>query len=131
MTMRKIKLSTYFLKRLKILRKKYPNIMKDVDGLLAQLEEGETPGDRLQGFDESIKVFKVRLPNRDAGRGKSGGYCVIYYMRIDDAILLVLIYSKTEMEDVPSDELIAAIEVAEQESLENKDEQTDTLTGEE
>lgn len=30
----------------KKLRKKYPNIMRDVDPLITQLENGETPGDR-------------------------------------------------------------------------------------
>lgn len=55
-------------------------------------------GDKVQGTDYTI--FKVRIRNSDVSRGKSGGYCVIYYLKTPKAIILVTIYSKTEQSDV-------------------------------
>jgi len=50
-------------------------------------------------------VYKVRLPNPSAQRGKSGGFRVIYYVKLADAVMLVTIYSKTEQTDISADEL--------------------------
>jgi mRNA-degrading endonuclease RelE of RelBE toxin-antitoxin system len=52
--------------------------------LVNQLEQGETPGDQIQGTGHS--VYKVRLPNTDAQRGKSGGYRVIYYLKTSSKV---------------------------------------------
>jgi mRNA-degrading endonuclease RelE of RelBE toxin-antitoxin system len=62
------------------------------------LKNGETPGDRLQDIENYI-AYKVRLPNRDMQRGKSGGYRVIYYVRTADRIFLMRIYTKSEQEN--------------------------------
>ena len=48
-------------------------------------------------------VYKVRLPNRSARRGKSGGFRVIYQERDGVLVLLLLIYSKTERADIPDE----------------------------
>ena len=45
-------------------------------------------------------VYKARLPNRSAQRGKSGGFRVIYYVQIEDLVTLLTIYSKTEETDI-------------------------------
>jgi mRNA-degrading endonuclease RelE of RelBE toxin-antitoxin system len=95
-----------FLDRLKRLKKKYPRIADDLQPLINELEKGQTSGDRLQG--QSGVAYKVRLPNRDAQRGKSGGYRVIYYARTEDIFYLLTIYSKSEMINV-SDALIAQL----------------------
>jgi mRNA-degrading endonuclease RelE of RelBE toxin-antitoxin system len=97
-----------FDKRLKALKKKYPNIRKDIETLLAQLADGETPGDQLQ--EMAHIVYKVRLPNRDAQRGKSGGYRLIYYVRKADTVYLITIYSKSEFDSVPDAQVVRAIE---------------------
>lgn len=57
----------------------------------------------MQGVQ--IIVYKVRLANRDASRGKSGGYRVIYYLPTDDLTLLLTIYSKTDQSDIVADEI--------------------------
>ena len=49
------------------------------------------------------RVYKVRLPNRSARRGKSGGFRVIYQERDGILVLLLLIYSKPERADIPDD----------------------------
>jgi mRNA-degrading endonuclease RelE of RelBE toxin-antitoxin system len=92
-----------FLKALKRLRKKYLRIQEDVEPLIEQLSEGETPGDQVQGTGYS--VYKVRLPNRDASRGKSGGYRVIYYVRTKISVILLTIYSKSEQSGIDATEI--------------------------
>jgi mRNA-degrading endonuclease RelE of RelBE toxin-antitoxin system len=47
-------------------------------------------------------IYKVRIRNRDAARGKSGGYRVIYYLKTSSAVILITIYSKTEQSDITS-----------------------------
>ena len=43
-----------FVKDLKHLRKKYPNIRKDVDSIIVHLQNGETPGDQVQGTEYTL-----------------------------------------------------------------------------
>lgn len=83
------------------LARKYRHLRSDLDPLIRQLESGETPGDRIQGVH--LPVFKVRLKNSDAARGKSGGYRVIYYVQMRDVIILVTLYSKSEQGDVSAE----------------------------
>jgi mRNA-degrading endonuclease RelE of RelBE toxin-antitoxin system len=56
-----------------------------------------------------IQVYKVRLPNRDAQRGKSGGYRVIYYIRTPKRIVLLTVYSKSDRSDTSADDIQAII----------------------
>jgi len=104
-----------FSQALKALRKRYRRITDDLRPLIEDLETGNLPGDRLEGLDSYI-VYKVRLPNRDAGRGKSGGYRVIYYVRRSDTIFLITIYSKTDQQNVQNAMLRMLIRQAELDS---------------
>lgn len=45
-------------------------------------------------------ISKVRVRNRDAGRGKSDGYRVIYYLQTKEEAILVTIYSKSDQSDI-------------------------------
>jgi mRNA-degrading endonuclease RelE of RelBE toxin-antitoxin system len=92
-----------FQKNIKRLRKKYPHIQQDFAPLIDQLMAGGTPGERVQST--GYVVYKVRLPNRDTQRGKSGGYRVIYYLRTAELIVLLMIYAKSERADVSADEI--------------------------
>jgi mRNA-degrading endonuclease RelE of RelBE toxin-antitoxin system len=66
------------------------------------LGQGQTPGDQIPGVQ--YEVFKVRVRNSDSGKGKSGGYRVIYQRTAAGAIVLITIYSKTEQGDIaPAD----------------------------
>jgi hypothetical protein len=58
-----------FSRAVKRLSKKYPHIVDDLKSVTHQLEQGETPGDQMQGT--GYAVYKVRVPNTDAQRGKS------------------------------------------------------------
>ncbi|MCA0455610.1 MAG: type II toxin-antitoxin system RelE/ParE family toxin [Chloroflexi bacterium] len=88
---------------LKKLRKKYAHVIDDLKPLLAVLAEGQTPGDQIP--DVGYNVYKTRLPNRDAQRGKSGGYRLIYYLKTRERIILIDIYSKTEQVNISADEI--------------------------
>lgn len=96
----KIDLSPEFLRNLKKLKKRYPHVRDDVTAFRQLFDSGKLPGDKVQGV--GYEVYKARLRNSDARRGKSGGYRVIYYLRQADAILLVTIYSKSDQSDIPS-----------------------------
>ena len=50
--------------------RRYRRIRSDIQPIIEQLEAGETPGDQIQG--RGYKVYKVRVRNSAAKRGKSG-----------------------------------------------------------
>ena len=85
------------------LRKRFRLIRSDVGKLISDLERGVRPQDeRLQNMG-GMRVFKARLRNTSAGRGKRGGFRVVYRVMDDGTIiLLLLIWSKTDISDVPT-----------------------------
>jgi mRNA-degrading endonuclease RelE of RelBE toxin-antitoxin system len=87
-----------FKRNLRTLAKKYRHIRDDVDPVIEALQAGEILGDQIPGVGYTL--FKVRVPNQDSARGKSGGYRVIYYLRTSTNIIMVTIYSKTEQADI-------------------------------
>jgi mRNA-degrading endonuclease RelE of RelBE toxin-antitoxin system len=97
------------------LSKRYHNLQTDLQPLLDQLIQGETPGDRIQGI-QSI-VYKVRLKNSNAKKGKSGGYRVIYYLKSQDNILLVTLYSKSDRTDIAIETIVNIIAAYEKQFL--------------
>jgi mRNA-degrading endonuclease RelE of RelBE toxin-antitoxin system len=102
-----IDLSPRFTRDLRDLAKHYRRIRVDLQPIIDQLLQGETPGDRIQGV-QSV-VFKVRVRNSDIQKGKSGGYRVIYYLKDQDRILLITIYAKSDREDIDVETLITII----------------------
>lgn len=93
-----IQLTLQFQKDLKQLAKRYRSIRKDLDPLIAQLKKGDLVGDQLVGLNR--EVFKVRLTNSDIRKGKSAGYRVIYYIKTKASIVLITIYSKSDLSDI-------------------------------
>jgi mRNA-degrading endonuclease RelE of RelBE toxin-antitoxin system len=94
--------SREFTSEVRRLKRKYRQIGNDLETINQQLKNGETPGDRMQEFAPYV-VYKARVSNRDAQRGKSGGYRVIYYIRTAESIILLFIYTKTEQDDVSTE----------------------------
>lgn len=72
-------------------------------GLVDQIELDQRPGQRIPRV--GYTVYKVRLPNRAARRGKSGGFRVIYYAQFSDRVTLLTIYSKTDDIDISNAEV--------------------------
>jgi mRNA-degrading endonuclease RelE of RelBE toxin-antitoxin system len=96
-----------FKRRLKTFKKRYRQIRGDLQPLIEQLRAGKTPGDRVAGT--GYTVFKVRVKNSDSRRGKSGGYRVIYQRSSSTCIILLLIYSKSDQDNVAMEDIQAAI----------------------
>lgn len=99
----KVRFTDKFKRNLRALAKKYRSIRKDIQPIIAQLEAGELPGDRIAGIDYAIQ--KVRVRNSDIQKGKSAGYRVIYYIKTNTNIILITIYSKSEREDISTKEI--------------------------
>ena len=87
-----------FSKRLRLLKKRYRNVQKDVQAILEEIRAGTFIGDEISGV--GFKVMKVRVRNRDISKGKSAGYRLIYYVRTEDSVLLLTIYSKSDQDGV-------------------------------
>lgn len=87
-----------FKRNIRQLAKKYRRIKSDIQPLLEQFGQGDTPGDQIPGVQ--YEVFKVRVRNSDNAKGKSGGYRVIYQQTQAGRIVLITIYSKTEQADI-------------------------------
>jgi mRNA-degrading endonuclease RelE of RelBE toxin-antitoxin system len=97
----RIQASGFFLRELKKLHKKDPTIDTSLKVLRDQLRQRETPGDQIPGVGHP--VYKVRLAGK--GRGKRGGYRVIYYISLPTVVLLVAIYSKSAQENISTVEI--------------------------
>lgn len=97
-----------FLRDLRRLAKKYPAVLKQFENLLEQLKADQRPGDKIPrtGYD----VYKVRLPNPSASRGKSGGFRAIYYVQLAERVFLLRIYSKTEQTDISPEKIRHVLE---------------------
>jgi hypothetical protein len=98
-----IEYSENFLKEAKQLSKKFKFLKSDLQKAINEIEEKNDLGVAL-GFN----LFKKRVPNSSIPTGKSGGFRVIIYHQIEDKIILISIYSKTQ-KDTLSDEELEAI----------------------
>ncbi|RLA07965.1 MAG: hypothetical protein DRQ51_04315 [Gammaproteobacteria bacterium] len=92
-----------FKKELKKLSKKYKNIRTDYKILLEMLSA-------LTVNDSSVHIgkncYKIRLKNSDNNKGKSSGYRVIYLKNDENNnIVLLSIYSKSDLENIPEQQI--------------------------
>lgn len=114
-----VTVSDRFAIEIRQLARRYRRIRLDIQPIIDQLEAGELPGDQIPGMDYTL--FKVRVKNSDAQRGKSGGYRIIYYLKTATQILLVTIYSKSDKSDITAAEVREIIARAEAEFSSTKD----------
>lgn len=104
--MTKVVLSEKFFKDLKKLKKKFNKIDRDLDGLFVRISSGEVVGDRLREF-RKFEIYKARVRNSSSDVGKSGGFRVIYYLKREDDLVLVLsIYSKSQKLNILKNEIL-------------------------
>jgi mRNA-degrading endonuclease RelE of RelBE toxin-antitoxin system len=118
MTIR-VEFSRYFEKELRRLYRKYPSIVDEVEALVIQLQQGELPGDKIPNV--GYNVYKARLRNRSAGRGKRSGFRVIYYVQRVDFVGMITIYFKSEQQDIRPERIRALIEQYEVSTKTNTD----------
>jgi mRNA-degrading endonuclease RelE of RelBE toxin-antitoxin system len=98
-----VRFTPEFKRSLHALAKKYRRIRADVEPIIEQLRIGLLPGDHVPGV--GAPIFKVRIRNTDAARGKRGGYRLLYYLQTPTEIILITIYSKSEQADMSPDEI--------------------------
>lgn len=90
-----------FEKLIKKLKKRYPNIENELDIFLDSIEDVKQLGNPLGN-----NLYKARIKNSDAQRGKSGGYRLISYLKlVNKKLTLVYIYSKSDLENIDESEL--------------------------
>ncbi len=97
----KIVLTPNFIKSSKKLSKKYRLIFEDLKELKRQLLQDENGAINLGG-----NCYKIRLKNSSTSVGKSGGFRIIYYKKIESKIYLLEIYTKTDIISIQEKKII-------------------------
>lgn len=92
-----------FERELKRLSKRYRNIKNDIQPIILELTEDNFIRNQISGIQET--VFKVRVKNSDIPIGKSGGYRIIYQIVSGKTVLLLIIYSKSDIADISLEEI--------------------------
>lgn len=105
--MTEVRFTKTFQRRFKALAKRYHKIQQDIQPIIETLQAGEIIGNKIAGTD--FIVYKVRARNSNVPVGKSGGYRIIYQLVSPECTLLLLIYAKSDQEDVTSEEIEDAI----------------------
>ena len=95
-----------FLKEAKQLSKKFKLLKSDLKQAVDEIKTNNDIGVYL-GFN----LFKKRVKNSSIPTGKSGGFRVIIYQQIENKIVLISIYSKTEKENLSDEELSEIIKI--------------------
>src|SRR3954469_17593581 len=94
-----------FKKQFDKLCRKYPSFIEDVDALKKSLLSKP-----IQGKSLGQGLYKVRLTISSKGQGKSGGARVITWVKlIDNKIVLITVYDKSEQETINVKDLLKLI----------------------
>jgi mRNA-degrading endonuclease RelE of RelBE toxin-antitoxin system len=93
----------WFNRNLKALAKHNPALRQDLETFLTTFDAEAHPV-----IANTSGARKARMAAK--GRGKRGGYRVIYYLALADTVWLITIYDKVQKEDLTPDE---AAQVAE------------------
>jgi len=99
-----IVLASSFKRSVKQLARRFRHVKDDVRLAVQVLLQSPTLGVTIPG---SSGVRKLRVRNTDLPRGKSGGYRLLYWVQEQPtaAIYLLLLYSKSDRDDVTRQEL--------------------------
>ncbi len=95
---------------LRRLAHRFPSVGDEVASLSLQLKQGERPGQRYRRLGG--RVYRVRLPNRSASRGKSGGFRVAYYVETETSVLLLAICDRKDCADLEENSLRAIMQAS-------------------
>jgi hypothetical protein len=94
--------TSLFEKTKKSILKKDNSFGESINDLVVEIENGIFKGDNL-----GHGIFKERIAKQ--GKGKSGGYRVIYYVIWEKEAHLITAYDKSEISDIPKADLLALI----------------------
>jgi len=100
----RIHLAGSFKRDVKKLERRFRHIKNDVRTAISLLTKDPKVGVVIPG---SSGMRKLRIPNRDQRRGKSGGYRLIYYVQEHplSTIYLLRLYSKSYQQDLTAYEV--------------------------
>ncbi len=104
-----VRFTPEFKRKLKKPAKRYPHIRADVQPVLDRIQTGEIIGAQIPGIDYAI--FKVRIRNRDARKGKRGGYRLLYYLKTETTIILITIYAKSDQSDISAEQIRRIVKI--------------------
>jgi mRNA-degrading endonuclease RelE of RelBE toxin-antitoxin system len=99
----RVRFTPEFKRNLRALAKKYRHIRVDVQPVIDQIQKGDFVGDQVPRTKYTI--FKVRVRNSDIQKGKRSGYRLIYYLKTQEEVVLVTIYSKLDQADISSEQI--------------------------
>ena len=93
--------TSLFEKLVKDLNKNFRSINSDIDGFTDTLDDKSKLGVNLGG-----NIYKVRIANSDKNKGKSAGYRLISYLKLENETLTyVYIYDKSQLENISEEKL--------------------------
>lgn len=100
--------SAPFARNITDLRKSYPAVDAVVcEALQKEILADPLCGDALKGY--AGRVRKSRIANPDSSRGKRGGFRLLYDWDPESRrLVLLLLWSKSQQEDVPTKLITAA-----------------------
>ena len=92
-------------------KKHYIKNLDDIEKVIVELKAGNFIGDRMENINLPVNsaVYKVRIANTSTKSGKSNGFRLIYYLKLEERIYLVTIYSKKDDNRIPTDAQIAEL----------------------
>jgi mRNA-degrading endonuclease RelE of RelBE toxin-antitoxin system len=102
-----------FERSIKSLQRRYRRVLDDIE---VALEEVESTPDVGTVIPNDYSVRKLRVASRDMQRGKRGGYRLLYLLGSNDSdtdviVYLLMLYAKSEQENVSIEELQRLVEV--------------------
>lgn len=89
-----------FDKQFKKLSKKYNFIKDDVKDFISNFNNVHQEAISIKG-----NLYKIRLSNSNKNKGKSAGYRIYYYVKINDTVYLLTIYDKSQIESINENSL--------------------------
>ncbi|CAA6811830.1 MAG: Unknown protein [uncultured Sulfurovum sp.] len=99
------KTTELFDKQAKKLSKKYKNLKNDLKLLIGDFESLHQSSTSIQK-----NLYKIRLANSNKNKGKSAGYRIYYYIKVEETTYLLTIYDKSDVEMIDEDLLADLIE---------------------
>ena len=101
---RRINYGDGFVRDIKSLQKRFRRMEADIMEFQGQIESGQVVGVRAVGYGHVL--YKARVSNRSAQRGKSGGFRILYALHGGNMATFLHIYSKTDKNDASPGEII-------------------------
>lgn len=83
--------TSLFDKEAKKLSKKFNFLKNDLEKFIVNFDINHTHSTNIHS-----NLFKIRLANSNKNRGKSAGYRIYYYLKIEDTVHLLTIYDKSQ-----------------------------------